>query len=167
MKKGNGSTRTLIATMSLNDQLLQQNEYYLCFAYKEADGKVSLIGEPQLQDGPGQTRFTAQVPQDIWINDSQLCAFALWHYDDGSWVTSGLRFMNDVHEEWDGSDYSGTVNYNGTTRGGETSGIMNAEVLSQDIQAIYGVNGTAQKTFVRGINIVRMIDGSVRKVIKK
>ena len=166
-QKGNGVSRTLIATTAISDQQLQDNDYYLCFGHRETNGAVTLISEPILQEGPGQTRFSTQVPQDIWNDKNNLCVFALWHYSDGPWITSGLRFISDVKEDWDGSDYTGKSSYSGTTRGGDTTGIQETAISSQDIQATYGINGTVRGTMRRGLNIVRMADGTVRKVIKK
>ena len=166
-QKGNGASRTLIATMAISDDQLKDNDYYLCFGHRETSGVVTLIGEPQLQEGPGQTRFSTQVPQDLWNDKSNLCVFALWHYSDGTWITSGLRFISDVEEDWDGSDYTGKSTYSGTTRGGDTTGIQETEITSQHIQATYNLSGTTRGTLQRGLNIVRMTDGTVRKVIKK
>lgn len=166
-QKGNGASRTLIATMAISDDQLKDNDYYLCFGHRETSGVVTLIGEPQLQEGPGQTRFSTQVPQDLWNDKSNLCVFALWHYSDGTWITSGLRFISYVEEDWDGSDYTGKSTYSGTTRGGDTTGIQETEITSQHIQATYNLSGTTRGTLQRGLNIVRMTDGTVRKVIKK
>lgn len=166
-QKGNGASRTLIATMAITDDQLKDDEYYLCFGHRETNGAVSLIGEPQLQEGPGQTRFSMQVPQEQWNDMSNLCVFALWHYADGTWITSGLRFINDVKEDWDGSDYAGKNIYYGTTRGGYTTSIQEISSLSQDIQSTYNVSGAVRESLQRGLNVVRMTDGTVRKVIVK
>ena len=165
--KGNGTSRTLVATLAISDNQMKENDYYLCFGHREADGAVTLIGEPQLQEGPGQTRFSMQIPQELWDDKNNLCVFALWHYGDGTWITSGLRFINDVKEEWDGSDYSGQNKYSGITRSGNTTSIRDVESLSQDILSTYNVSGAVRGTLQRGLNIVRMTDGTVRKVIIK
>lgn len=165
--KGNGTSRTLIATMAISDDQMKDNDYYLYFGHLEADGAVTLIGEPQLQEGPGQTRFSMQIPQELWDDKNNLCVFALWHYGDGTWITSGLRFINDVKEEWDGSDYSGQNKYSGITRSGDTTSIRDVKSLSQEILSTYNVSGAVRGTLQRGLNIVRMTDGTVRKVIIK
>ena len=170
-KKGNGTSRTLIATMPINDQQLMDNDYYLCFGHLESNGDVNLIGEPQEQQGAGQTRFMTQVPQNLWNDTDNLCTFALWHYDDGTWVTSGLRFINDVKEDWDGSDYSGNSStYSGATRTGYANGIENVEntTTTNGYDCQYNnLNGMKSTVPVRGLNIVRMKDGKMRKVIVK
>jgi len=165
--KGSGVSRTLIATMAIVDQQLQDNDYYLCFAHRESTGAVKLIGEPMKQEGPGKTRFSAQIPEDLWNDRNNLCVFSMWHYSDGTWITSGLRFIDEVDENWDGSDYSGRNTYSGITRGGDTTDIQNADVSSQSIQDAYGISGTVRGKLQRGLNIVRMADGTVRKVIMK
>ena len=168
IKKGNGNTRTLVATMAINDQQMMTNEYYLCFGCREEDGSVSLIAEPQRQQGAGQTRYLAEVPQIQWGRDADLCTFALWHYDDDVWITSDLRFLNGtVDNQWDGSDYDGEGTYNGATRSDYTTSIQESVVHGQDIQSAYGLGGTVRGTMQRGINILRMKDGSVKKIIKK
>ena len=157
--------------MPINDQQLTDNDYYLCFGHLESNGDVNLIGEPQEQQGAGQTRFMTQVPQNLWNDTDNLCTFALWHYDDGTWVTSGLRFINDVKEDWDGSDYSGNSStYSGATRTGYANGIENVEntTTTNGYDCQYNnLNGMKSTVPVRGLNIVRMKDGKMRKVIVK
>lgn len=166
-KKGNGATRTLIATMAISDQQLKDNDYYLCFGHRESNGNVTVIGESQKQEGAGQTRFMTQIPQDLWDDSDNLCVFALWHYDDGVWVSSGLRFINSAQEDWDGSDYIGGATYSGTTRSGNTTGIEDRKSILQDVKATYSLDGSVRSTMQRGLNIVRMADGTVHKIIKK
>lgn len=163
VKKGNGASRTLIATTALSDTQLEDNEYYLVFAYND-NGDIKVISE-QRQDNPGQVRWAMQVPADQYANENQLCIYALWVYPDGSRVTSGLRsFDGTVNEAWDGSDYSHS------TRGGDETGIQ--DVMMQhdsqgNLQESYTLTGMKSSHLVKGINIVRMNDGSIRKVYKK
>ena len=166
-KKGNGFSRTLIATTEIEDQQLMDNDYYLCFGLQESNGDVTIIGEPQKQNGAGQTRFSTQVPQDLWSDTDKLCVFALWHYDDGTWVSSGLRFINAVNEDWDGSDYNGNGTYSGITRGGEATEIQEVKIENEHIRSIYGLDGSLLENMQRGLNVVRMTDGSVKKILVK
>ena len=49
-----------------------------------------------------------------------------------------------------------------------TTGIQNANKQSQKLtQAIYSLNGVRQQSLKRGLNIVVLGDGSVRKVVVK
>lgn len=167
-KKGNGASRTLVATMAITDDQLQQNDYYLCFGHLESNGNVTIIGEPQKQQGAGQTRFMTQVPQDLWNDTDNLCVFALWHYDDGVWITSNLRFITDDAEVvWDGSDYIGEGKYSSPTRGDDVTGIFRAESLSPEIHSAYRLDGLRSSKLSKGINIIKMSDGVVHKVIIK
>ena len=91
----------------------------------------------------------------------------MWHYDDGVWVSSGLSFINSAQEDWDGSDYIGGATYSGTTRSGNTTGIEDRKSILQDVKATYSLDGSVRSTMQRGLNIVRMADGTVHKIIKK
>ena len=167
-KKGNGASRTLVATMDITDDQLQQNDYYLCFGHLESNGNVTIIGEPQKQQGAGQTRFMTQVPQDLWNDTDNLCVFALWHYDDGVWITSNLRFITDDAEVvWDGSDYIGEGKYSSPTRGDDVTGIFRTESLNPEIHSAYRLDGLRSSKLSKGINIIKMSDGVVHKVIIK
>ena len=163
VKKGNGASRTLIATTALSDTQLEDNEYYLVFAYND-NGNIKVISE-QRQDNPGQVRWAMQVPADQYANENQLCIYALWVYPDGSRVTSGLlSFDGNADNAWDGSDYSHS------TRGGDETGIQDLSMQRDsqgNLQESYTLTGMKSSHLVKGINIVRMNDGSIRKVYKK
>lgn len=162
IRKGSVS-RTLIAYTSLSDQQLAENQYYLVFGiYDPSTGYVQVIREQQ-QLSPGQTRWATQIPAEQYNNDN-LCVYALWKYSDGANVASGLCFLEGSDEMWDGS------NYDNVTRGSDPLGIdehvSDTSTCTAPLQ-YYGMGGVPSSTMKRGLNIVKMKDGSIRKVIIK
>lgn len=55
----------------------------------------------------------------------------------------------------------------GTIKGDGTSGVSSAEVEAVTVSEVYNVNGVRLSGLESGLNIVRMSDGSVRKVMVK
>ena len=47
------------------------------------------------------------------------------------------------------------------------SGIVNVKNTAKAVQGIYSLNGVRQRSLQRGLNIVVMGDGSVKKVVVK
>jgi hypothetical protein len=169
-KKGNGSSRTLIATADLTDAQLEENEYYLVFGYREDDGTISMIGEPMRQENPGNVRWTKQVPANQYTDDSRLCVYALWRYSSGADVTSGLRFLGQSvsDEAWDGSEFSRYTR--GVEPGTNADGIeelRSSAVSTGNVQSNFTLSGMKSNRLVRGMNIMKMADGTTRKVFKK
>lgn len=169
MKKGSGASGTMIATTDgISDQDLINRDYYLVFGYVNANG-TDVRKEPIHQDGIGQTRWSSQFTQAEVNNPSnKFYVFALWKYDNGVKITSGKRFVNGVDEQWDGS-------WDDTRAGGDdTTSILQIEddtipVTESETNAvgIYSVSGKPLTQYAKGLNIVRMKDGTVRKVYVK
>ena len=80
-------------------------------------------------------------------------------------ITSGLRYLNSVDEEWDGSSYSGV------TRAviANTTAINNINHVddSATLQEYYSTSGIKSNSPYKGFNIIRMSDGSIKKVMVK
>lgn len=167
IKKGNGRTGTLIATTGLTDEQLKQNEYYLVFGYVDGNGYYHDYNSLRQAD-LGQTRWSTQIPAEI-LNASanKVYVYALWKYDDGIEVTSGLCYIDGSKDEnWDGSTFDGSTR----------------SVICNDISAIDGtympvhspankqlftVNGIMASHKINGLNLVRTSDGLVKKIIIK
>lgn len=164
VKKGNGTSGTVVATTKLSDVDLQNCDYYLVFGYIDTGGGMHDFAS-QLQTNPGEVRWSRQIPVDIVkSNTNTLYVYALWKYNSAE-ITSGLRTLSGVDESWDGSDYSGH------TRSiiAQTTGIaeQSVDVFTTIHKDVYSMDGRKTVQMKKGINIVKSIDGSVKKVITK
>ena len=95
---------------------------------------------------------------------TDVCIFTVKDYDDGVKITSDLLCLDKVVEIWDASTYTNET-VSEITRGGTTN--INSWRISQENKSYYSVNGVKTERLVRGLNIVRMEDGTVKKVIIK
>lgn len=164
-RKGNGTSGTLIATTSVSDTDLEGHEYYLVFGYIDANGQMH-DAMSQRQQNVGEVRWSTQISSSEMNSPSNtLYVYALWKYSDGAEITSGLRQLNSVDERWDGSSYDGSTR----------SVIANATAIS-NIQhgedaitphEYYMTNGMKSQGQSKGLNIIRMSDGTVKKMMVK
>lgn len=164
VKKGSGKSGTVIATTKLSDADLQNCDYYLVFGYIDANGTMHDFASQQ-QMNPGEVRWSKQLSSEAVNNSSNtLYVYALWKYASAE-VTSGLRTVNSVDEEWDGSDYTGV------TRSviGQATAIEEQSVnqYPTSINEVYSIDGRKQSQMTRGMNVVKNSDGSVKKVMLK
>lgn len=156
-KKGNGSSGTWVATCSLDDASLGINDYYLVFGYQDADGKMHDVSTMR-QQNVGEQRWSCT--QTAFNGNAYV--YALWKYDDGSEVTSGLCMESSVDENWDGSTYDGS------TRSviDAATGINEIPFIqTQENAEYYSPDGIKNNQLKRGLNIVRTQDGHVVKII--
>ncbi len=166
-KNGNGTTGTMIAITDLSDADLENYDYYLVFGYETSSGSIVEKAE-LLQSNPGNVRYDSRFTSAEVNNPSnRFFVYAQWCYNDGTTITSGKRYINSVEEKWDGSDYSGKGGSIQKTRSGFS--VTGIEELNNnnDIIAIFSLDGKELNSFTSGINIVKMSDGSCKKVIVK
>lgn len=165
-KKGNGNSGTLIAMYDQADATLSELEYYLVFGYVDADGNSQTITSQKLEkDGTG--RWTTNIPKEYLANNSAVYVYAVWRYDNQVGITSGLRYLSgNANEEWDGSSY------NGFTRAiGVADPTSMEDIFVDNVNAVQNceswlLNGMKTKMPGQGLYIIRMSDGSVKKVFK-
>ena len=166
MKKGNGTSGTIIATSNVTDADLEAHDYYLVFGYRDKNGNMH--DETSLQQqNPGSVRWSVQIPASVINNYSNtLYVYALWKYNNGVEITSGLRTANGVDEAWDGSTYSGKTR---SVIDDSPTGINDifSESSDSDVKESYSINGLKSDRLNKGFNIVKMSDGRVKKVIVK
>ncbi|MDO4335639.1 MAG: Ig-like domain-containing protein [Bacteroidales bacterium] len=101
LRKGNGSSSTLIAMSELTDGELSELGYTFVYGYTDSFGDDHLLA----------TTARRYVQIDRSIFDDILCdkwVYAQWQYSDGSIVTSGRRYLDgEADEDFDASDFSG------------------------------------------------------------
>ena len=172
--KGSGASNTAIATTDgVKDEDLINHKYFLVFGYRDKYGKMH-DEESLPQEEPGKVRWSTQLEEDV-VNDpsNTLYVYALWKYNDGVEITSGLRtasringnWVSSADEDWDDSSYDGKTRsvLEGTTGIVEVYDTQETDTAKE----YYMVNGTKSSTLVKGINIIRMSNGSVKKVMMK
>lgn len=164
-KKGNGTSGTMIATTSVSDADLEGHDYYLVFGYMDSNGQMHDAAS-QRQQAPGEVRWSTQISTSEMNNSSNtLYVYALWKYNNGVEITSGLRYIGSVDEEWDGSSYSGLTR-------AIIADATAIDAISYDSdkttpQEYYSTNGVRSSRPSKGLNIVKMRDGSVKKIMVK
>ena len=156
-KKGNGTSGTWVATCSIDDSSLGAYDYYLIFGYRDENGNMHDLGSIR-QENVGEQRWSNSMGN---INGNAY-VYALWKYDDGAEITSGLCMEYSIDESWDRSTYDGS------TRSviAEATGINKTPTIqTQEKMEYYSLDG--QKSFQprRGINIVRTNDGTTVKIV--
>lgn len=163
-KKGNGTSGTLIVTTDVSDNDLEGHEYYLVFGYRDGNGNMH-DASSQRRQYVGEMRWSTQISSsEIDDPNNTLYVYALWKYDNGVEITSGLRLINGVDENWDGSSYSG----NTRTVISDVKIVDNNNKEKTVVpQEYYSPNGAKSNVPSEGLNIIKMGDGSVRKVIFK
>ena len=163
VKKGSGASGTMITTCNLSDADLEGHDYYLVFGYRDGAGAYHDMTSLR-QTNPGEVRWSTQIPSAV-LNDAGNLpyVYALWKYSNGVEITSGLRTLNGVDENWDDSSYSGR------TRAviEDVSGIQ--EITRGNIAdgATYLMNGQRVNRRDGRIVIRRDADGSVFKMFNK
>ena len=166
VKKGSGESGTVIATTNVTDADLVSHDYYLVFGYIDSNGIMH--DESSLrQENPGAVRWSVQIPASIINNSSYtLYVYALWKYPNGEEITSGLRTVSDVNEDWDNSTYSGMTR---SVISNYVTDLNDAQLKSSQSEIIetYSVIGVRTNKHHKGLNIVKMGDGSVKKIIVK
>ena len=114
-------------------------------------------------------------------NDSRLCIYVVHSYKNGVKITSDILMVTigssgGGRVSWDGSTYGPTdgSTYTANTAADitrsedETTEVESVDgSLNSGVSEVYTINGAKTATMTRGLNIIRMEDGTVRKVFKK
>lgn len=112
VRKGNGTTCTMIAESVLNNDQLLDLDYCFVFGYTDAAGQDHTAASVQTNRYDHFEPSVYNNPQNIfWVYTS-------WTYEDGSVITSGKRFLNGYDESFNGSVFS-----DGSGSRGDASGL--------------------------------------------
>lgn len=164
-RKGNGTSGTWIATCGIDDSSLDSNDYYLVFGYRDANGNMHDVSTMSQQNVGEQRWSTSMTSSGYADGRNNAYVYALWKYDDGAEITSGLRFESHVDEKWDGSTY------NGTTRSviADVTGIstVSSNPAGANSREYYTINGQKTNQMQKGLNIIRREDGQFVKYYNK
>ncbi len=98
LRKGDGSTCTLIAMTELTDAALSMADYRFVFGYTDASGNE--VTMPETAD-----RFY-RFARDVYNNASlDFWVYAQWHYSNGAVVTSRRRHLSGAIDEFNGTSF--------------------------------------------------------------
>ena len=156
-RKGNGTSGTWIATCGIDDASLGANDYYLVFGYQDAEGKMHDVSTMK-QQNVGEQRWSSS--QTAFNGNAYV--YALWKYDDGSEVTSGLCMESSVDENWDGSTYDGSTR--SVIEMATGISIISSTQIQENAE-YYSLDGIKTNQMKKGINIVRRKDGQIVKIV--
>ena len=110
VRKGNGTTYTMIVKSDLTDEQLQSREYYFVFGYTDSNGTDHTFE-------PTDKRYYKFGSNELYNNQNSYWVYAVWNYSDDVSVTSGRRFLDGtVDESYDASFFDGA------TRAGHENG---------------------------------------------
>ncbi|MCH5242638.1 MAG: Ig-like domain-containing protein [Muribaculaceae bacterium] len=100
LRKGNGSSCTFITMMDLNDSQISENGYNFVYGYIDPEGENHVLTSTP-------NRY-CHITSSIYHNSAnKFWVYATWTYEDGSVVSSGLRYLNgEADEKFDASDFS-------------------------------------------------------------
>lgn len=164
VQKGNGTSRTMIATANVSDQDLEGREYYLVFGYTDETG-VDHDFASQKQLNPGQVRWSKPFGNLQQMSDAYV--YAVWKYGDAE-ITSGKCMLSGIDEDYDSSTY------NSSTRAAIGEDNPNAiDVASDisDVRGVYSLNGVKVGSTLSdlkpGLYIVEFTNGVTNKIIVK
>ncbi|MDE7335148.1 MAG: T9SS type A sorting domain-containing protein, partial [Muribaculaceae bacterium] len=99
LRKGNGSTHTLVIMAGISDSEVAKRGYEFVYGYTDADGRDHEIGCTPLR--------YFQIDRKVFDDPScEKWCYALWRYADGSTVSSGRRYLNGTaDEDFDASNF--------------------------------------------------------------
>ena len=101
VRKGNGTTCTMVVKSDISDEQLASNEYYFVFGYTDFNGNDHAFEATN-------NRYYKFDNSDLYNNQYSYWVYAVWNYNEGSTVTSGRRFLNgNVDESYDASVFNG------------------------------------------------------------
>ena len=100
VRKGNGTTHTLIVMTGVDDeQLFGPLDYTYRFGYTDAQGTEHL-------SSPVEKRYFQMSETDFRNSDNRIWAVAEWKYFDGETVTSGRRYVSgETDDDFDASSF--------------------------------------------------------------
>ena len=164
VQKGNGTSRTMIATADVSDQDLEGREYYLVFGYTDETG-VDHDFASQQQLNPGQVRWSKPFGNLQQMSDAYV--YAVWKYGNAE-IASGKCMLTGIDEDYDSSTY------NSSTRAAIGEDNPNAiDILSEirDVRGVYNLNGVKVGSTLSdlkpGLYIVEFTNGVTNKIIVK
>ncbi len=100
VRKGDGTTRVLIAMLTLDDMELSQRKYRFVFGYDDISGERHVVSASEKR----YARYDENIFND---NSLRKWCYAEWIYDDGSYVSSGLRYLDgEKDDDFDASSFA-------------------------------------------------------------
>ena len=159
-QKGDGTSNTWI----VQNFKKSENERVVIGLYNETSNSVTYKDAiSEYSNGVGWIKLS------LGGNGSEKpCICIVRDYGNDVKITSDVYLENGT-KSWDGSTYT-KLTETLITRGGSDATSIESVANSDQMEeptSIYSINGTQTNKMVRGMNIIRMKDGSVRKVFVK
>lgn len=151
LRKGNGTSCTFIVMYNnLSESELESRDYTYVYGYNDATGTPHILDTTQL-------RYSHTTPEIYNDSANTFWVYAIWKYDDGSIVSSGLRYLDGPEdEEFDASDFGGSRSIDGND---EMAGLFkitdSPDPAVETTVTIHSLSGTCvmNKVFAPGAEI--------------
>ena len=102
LRKGDGTSHTFVTMMTLSDQELGKLGYEFIYGWTDADGNDHIIEQTKERYCHTEAKVYDDPTNKFWV-------YAIWVYNDGSMVSSGLRYLDgSVDEDFDASVFDGS-----------------------------------------------------------
>ncbi|MCH5236299.1 MAG: Ig-like domain-containing protein, partial [Muribaculaceae bacterium] len=151
LRKGDGTSCTFIVIIDLLYDELTDLGYEFVYGYTDATGEDHILATTPLRYCHTTEKIYNDPSNTFW-------AYAIWSYEDGSAVSSGLRYLDGSEDPYfDASVFDGSYN----SRSQETEG--------KDVTAIYTLDGhyvgNDTSRLVPGIYLINKMEGN--KIVSK
>ena len=101
LRKGDGSSHTFVAMMPITDAEFERLDYKLVYGWTDSNGENHKIAQTNLRYCHVDTEVYDNSTIKFWV-------YSVWNYQDGSIVSSGLRYLDGrVDESFDASVFDG------------------------------------------------------------
>ena len=103
MRKGDGTTHTLICLIDVEDSRIDPLGYSFVYGYDKASGEEAVIAETS-------KRYCRAPESAFRDNSNRFWIYSVWNYSDGVVVTSGKRYLDgSVDEEFSASVFDSSL----------------------------------------------------------
>ena len=134
LRKGNGTSHTFVAMMSLSDLELDQLDYEFIYGWTDADGNDHIIEQTNERYCHTDAEIYNDPTNSFWV-------YSIWIYKDGCMVSSGLRYLDgNADENFDASVFDGSF--------------ARVDKKTQSRIAIYSIDG-----HYMGSDVTRLVPG--------
>lgn len=107
LRKGDGTSHTFITMMPISDAELERLAYTFVYGWTDSDGNDHVLEQTNLR--------YCHADAEVYNNPTnKFRVYSVWKYQDGSVVSSGLRYLDgSVDESFDASVFGENVQSNG------------------------------------------------------
>ena len=107
LRKGDGTSHTFVVMMPLSDSQLEQLNYSFVYGWTDSEGKDHILEQTKLRYCHADAEVYNNPTNKFWV-------YSVWKYQDGSVVSSGIRYLDgSADESFDASVFGENGESNG------------------------------------------------------